>query len=276
MACTDADFAYLRSIVLEQSSNALEPSRDYLFESKLQHLLNQAGHETLQQLVAALRRQPNLGLRRSIAEAMTVNETSFFRDRASFDLMRLELIPALIRGRASSRSLRLCSAACSSGQETYSLAMILLEYFPELRDWKVEILGTDISSEVIARAQAGRYQRIEVNRGLPARFLHKYFQPVGDEWDIVPQVKSSCRFQQRNLCSDPVLAEKFDLILLRNVMLYFPAEARRLLLLNIHQALAADGFLILGSSEQPDLPSHFQATVARDTCYHKPLCGQPG
>jgi chemotaxis protein methyltransferase CheR len=276
MASTDADFAFLRSIVLEQSSNALEPSRDYLFESKLQDLLNQAGHETLQQLVAALRRQPNPALRRSIAEAMTVNETSFFRDRASFDFMRLELIPALIRRRESARSLRLWSAACSSGQETYSLAMMLLEYFPELRGWKVEILGTDISSEVIARAQAGRYQRIEVNRGLPARFLNKYFQPVGDEWDIVPQVKSICRFQQRNLCSDPILAEKFDLILLRNVMLYFPAEARRHLLLNIHYALAADGFLILGSSEQPDLPSHFQATVARDTCYHKPLCGQPG
>ena len=275
MACTDADFAFLRSIVLEQSSNALEPSRDYLFESKLQDLLNQAGHETLQQLVAALRRQPNPALRRSIAEAMTVNETSFFRDRASFDLMRLELIPALIRRRESARSLRLWSAACSSGQETYSLAMMLLEYFPELRGWKVEILGTDISSEVIARAQAGRYQRIEVNRGLPARFLNKYFQPVGDEWDIVPQVKSICRFQQRNLCSDTILAERFDLILLRNVMLYFPAEARRLLLLNIYYALAADGFLILGSSEQPDLPSHFQTTVARNTCYYEPLADQP-
>lgn len=271
MACTDADFAYLRSIVFEQSSNALDPSRDYLFESKLQHLLNQGGHESLPQLVAALRRQRNPALRLSIAESMTVNETSFFRDRAPFDLMRVELIPALIRRRESARSLRLWSAACSTGQETYSLAMMLLEHFPGLRDWKVEILGTDISSEVITRAQAGRYQQIEVNRGLSARFLHKYFQPIGDDWEIVPQVKSICHFQQRNLCGGPVLDEPFDGILLRNVMLYLSPEARRLLLLNVHRLLATDGFLILGSSEQPDLPSHFQAAVARNTCYYKPL-----
>src|SRR5579875_1873872 len=128
MACTDADFAYLRSVVMEHSSNTLDASRDYLFESRLTSLLKTTGHETLDGLVAALRQQPDPGIQRSIAEAMTVNETSFFRDRQPFDLMQLELLPELIRQRAEVRRLRLWSAACSTGQEAYSLAMMLCEY----------------------------------------------------------------------------------------------------------------------------------------------------
>jgi chemotaxis protein methyltransferase CheR len=276
MACTDADFAYLRSVVFEQSSNALDVSRDYLFESRLHHLLRTTGFGTLDRLVAALRQQPDPAIKRSIAEAMTVNETSFFRDRAPFDLMQLELLPALIRQRASCRRLRLWSAACSTGQEAYSLAMLLSEHFPQLKEWKVEILGTDISAEVVARAQAGRYQRLEVNRGLPARYLLKYTQRTGDEWEIVPELKRICRFYQRNLCNGPILLEKYDGILLRNVMLYFSMETRRQLLLNLHRILAPDGFLILGSSEQPGLPDHFQPVLARSTCYHKPIAHKPG
>jgi chemotaxis protein methyltransferase CheR len=271
MACTDADFAFLRSVVLEQSSNTLDASRDYLFESRLRSLLQTAGFETVDRLVASLRRQPDLAIKRSIAEAMTVNETSFFRDRASFELMREELLPSLLRSRASSRRLRLWSAACSTGQEAYSLAMMLCEHFPQLPEWKVDIVGTDISADVIARAEAGRYGRLEVNRGLPARCLLKYMQRVDDEWQIIPAVKRICRFYQRNLCNQPMLGEQNDGILLRNVMLYFPLETRRELLQNVHRILAPDGFLILGSSEQPELPAHFQTVVANNTCYYKPI-----
>jgi chemotaxis protein methyltransferase CheR len=276
MACTDADFAYLRSVVYEQSSNTLDASRDYLFESRLHPLLCATGMGTLDRLVAALRQQPDAGIKRSIAEAMTVNETSFFRDRAPFDLMQLDLLPALIERRASRRRLRLWSAACSTGQEAYSLAMMLCEHFPRLREWEVEIVGTDISADVVARAQAGSYQRIEVNRGLPARFLLKYMQRSGDEWKIVPGVKSVCRFYRRNLCNGPMLMEKYDGILLRNVMLYFSRETRCQLLLNLHRILAPDGFLILGSSEQPALPEHFEPVLAHKTCYHRPINSKAG
>lgn len=271
MACTDTDFAYLRSVVYEQSANTLDASRDYLFESRLQCLLRSTGLRTLDNLVAALRRQPDHGIKRSIAEAMTINETSFFRDRAPFELLRTDLIPNLIRQRAASRHLRLWSAACSTGQEAYSLAMLLCEHFPELRDWRVEIVGTDISGKVVARAQAGRYQRLEVNRGLPARYLIKYFGRDGEEWQVAPELRRICHFHQRNLCNGPMLLEKYDGILLRNVMLYFSIETRKRLLLSIHRILEPDGFLILGSGEQPELSGHFRAVLARGSCYYTPI-----
>lgn len=274
MTCTEADFAYLRAVVLEQSANALDASRDHHFEARLQRLLKESGFAALDRLVAALRRQPDSTIKRCIAEAMTVNETSFFRDRAPFDLMRLELLPALIRRRASSRRLRLWSAACSTGQEAYSLAITLCEHFPQLRDWAVEILGTDISAEVVERAREGWYQRIEVNRGLPVRYLLKYMQRVGDEWQMVPSIRRLCQFRRRNLCNSLLLAEKYDVILLRNVMLYFSMDTRRQLLLNMHRLLESDGFLILGASEQPALPSHFEPVLVHNTCYYKPIAQQ--
>jgi chemotaxis protein methyltransferase CheR len=271
MTCTDADFAYLRSVVVEQSSNVLDASRDYLFEPRLQRLLDSTGLKTLDSLVAALRRQPDSAMKRSVAEAMTVNETSFFRDRTPFDLLQFELLPPLIRQRESERRLRLWSAASSSGQEAYSLAMLLREHFPQLKDWQVEISGSDISVEVINRAQAGRYQRGEVNRGLPASYLLKYMRQTGDEWEVIPELKRVCRFYHRNLCDGPMLLEKYDGILLRNVMLYFSKEARRQLLVDMHSMLHPDGFLILGSSEQPDQLDHFQAVLTANTCYYRPL-----
>lgn len=271
MACTDADFAYLRSVVYEQSANALDASRDYLFESRLSRVVESGGFATLGHLVDALRQRPNPAIRQSIAEAMTVNETSFFRDRAPFELMRLDLLPALIAGRTHTRRLRFWSAACSTGQEAYSLAMLLLEYFPLLRDWQVEIVGTDLSMDVVARAQAGLYRRMEVNRGLPARFLLKYAERVGDEWRMRPEVRRLCRFYRRNLTGGPAWMEKFDGVLLRNVMLYFPPETRRQVLMNVHRILAPDGFLILGSSEQPGMPEHFQLAMEHNTCYYRPL-----
>lgn len=271
MGCNDADFAYLRDVVFEYSSNALDRSRDYLFESRLNPVMKASGHKTLGSLVAALREKPDAAIKRSIADAMMVNETSFFRDRAPFELMRRELFPALIRTRAQSRRLRLWSAACSTGQEAYSLAMMLCESFPQFREWDVEINGTDVSASVVARARAGRYQRIEVNRGLPVNYRLKYTRQVGDEWEITSEVKRMCRFQQRNLCIGPLLGEKYDGILLRNVMLYFLPETRRALLMNIHRVLHPDGFLILGTSEQPDMPEHFEPEQANGTFYYKPI-----
>lgn len=271
MACTEADFAYLRSVVYEHSSNHLDESRDYLFESRLQTLLRTSGLKTLDHLVATLREQTDGVMKRSVAEAMTINETSFFRDRTPFELMRLNLLPELIRRREPARRLRLWSGACSTGQEAYSLAMMLCEEFPQIRDWNVEIIGTDIYGDVVSRAQAGRYQRIEVNRGLPARLLLKYMRREAEEWEVIPELKRMCRFYQRDLCNGPLPLEKYDGILLRNVMLYFSQETRHRVLLNLHRVLVPDGFLILGSSEQPGLPAHFQTVLTHNTCYYKPI-----
>jgi chemotaxis protein methyltransferase CheR len=270
MPCTNEDFVYLRSLVFEQSANVLDASRDYLFESRLQPLLQATGLETLDRLIAALRQQPGSSLKSFVAAAMTIKETSFFRDRTPFDLLRSELLPSLIKSRESIRRLRLWSAASSSGQEAYSLAMLLREHFPQLNDWQVEIVGTDISLEVIRRAQKGQYQKSEVSRGLPARYRIKFMRPCGDQWEIVPELRQMCRFHQRNLCDGPLPFENYDVILLRNVMIYFAPEARIRLLRDVHRLLPPDGALILGSSEQPDLPDHFRPVFKGSACYYQP------
>ena len=271
MMASATDFEYLRAVVMRNSGNQVDPSRDYLFESRLQRLLRARGLQTLDQLVAALRTDAGSTLQRSVAEAMTINETSFFRDTATFDLLRDELLPALIASRGATRTLRFWSAASASGQEAYSIAMLLREHFPQLATWKIDILGTDLSVEMVERASAGRFQRIEVNRGLPARFLVKYMVRTGDEWEVAPDIKRVCRFQQRNLVQSVPWMETFDVIFLRNVMIYFPAETRRQVLLTMHRSLACDGMLFLGLSEQPRMDSHWQTILTPKTVWYKPL-----
>jgi chemotaxis protein methyltransferase CheR len=271
MLSSDADFAYLRAIVLEESANVLDPSRDYLFESRLQSLLHDTGLKSIHRLACALREKSGSALRRPVAEAMTVKETSFFRDASAFELLEVELLPALIRQRDSVRRIRLWSAACSSGQEAYSLAMLVREQFRSLSSWQVEIFGSDISREMIRRARAGRYQKSELSRGLPALYRAKYMRACGDEWEVVPEIKKMCRFHERNLCDGSLPLEKYDGILLRNVMLYLPDEVRRSLLLEVHRMLPADGFLMLGASEQPGLPEHFQVELNANACWYRPL-----
>jgi len=188
--------------------------------------------------------------------------------------LRTELLPKLIEARRMQRGLRFWSAACSSGQEGYSLAMLMLEHFPMLVNWNIRIEGTDLSSEVVGRAQAGRYPRIEINRGLPARFIVRYFDHVGEHWEIKPEVRKLCNFRQANLCAPQLpfnrSTDRFDVIFLRNVMLYFSHETRKTLLAGIHRLLAPDGILFLGSSEQPADASIWTAALAGGTCYFRP------
>jgi chemotaxis protein methyltransferase CheR len=271
MTASPLDYEYPRTIVMRNSGNQVDPSRDYLFESRLQGLLRNRGMQSLSQLVSALRSGPGAALERSVAEAMTINETSFFRDTATFDYLRETLLPALIENRRDTRSLRFWSAASSSGQEAYSIAMMLREHFPLLSGWRIDILGTDLSAEMVSRSAAGRYQRIEINRGLPARFLVKYLVRTGDEWEIHPDIKRLCRFQQRNLCQPAIAPDKFDVVFLRNVMIYFPQETRHQVLLTMHRALPPDGILFLGLSEQPRMDSHWQTMLTPKTVWYKPI-----
>jgi chemotaxis protein methyltransferase CheR len=271
MSSSSIDYDYLRSVVMRNSGNQVDPSRDYLFESRLQRLLRDRGLQSLSQLVSALRADVGPTLQRSVAEAMTINETSFFRDTATFDLLREQLLPAIIASRQTIRTLRFWSAASSTGQEAYSIAMMLREHFPLLAGWKIDILGTDLSAEMIERASVGRYQRIEINRGLPARFLVKYLVRTGDEWEVSPDIKRLCRFQQRNLCQSSIMPETFDIIFLRNVMIYFPQETRHQVLLNMHRSLAHDGILFLGLSEQPRMDTHWQTMLTPKTVWYKPI-----
>lgn len=265
------DFGFLRQIVYGLSQNVLDPSRDYLFETRLSKLLRNEGMSHLGELVHHLRQKKNPALERAVAEAMTINETSFFRDGRPFELLRTELLPKLIEGRRTARALRFWSAACSTGQEAYSIAMLMREHFPLLTNWTIRVEGTDICSDVVDRAKSGSYHRIEMNRGLPARNIVRYFDHIGEEWIVKPEVRQMCNFRKANLCQQPLpFTDKFDVIFLRNVMLYFSHETRRALLAEVHRLLAPDGVLFLGSSEQPADPTIWTPVLAGGTCHFKP------
>jgi chemotaxis protein methyltransferase CheR len=183
-------------------------------------------------------------------------------------------LPKLLESRRNMRSLRIWSAACSTGQEAFSTGMLLLEHFPQLANWNVRIEGTDISNEVVHRCQSGTYHRIEMNRGLPARNIVRFFDHHGEDWTVKPELKKLCNFRQANLCGiqppfSPPL-DRFDVIFLRNVMLYLSLETRKKLLAHVHRLLAADGILFLGSSEQPADPGIWTPVLAGGTCYYRP------
>jgi chemotaxis protein methyltransferase CheR len=265
------DFPFLRETVYRFSQNVLDPSRDYLFETRLSRLLRNQGMTQLEELVDHLKLRKNPALERAIAEAMTINETSFFRDGRPFELLRSELLPKLIDARRLTRTLRFWSAACSTGQEAYSCAMLLREHFPSLATWNVRIEGTDISSEVVARARQARYHRIEMNRGLPARNLVRYFARDGEDWVAREEIRQLCTFREANLSQMPLpFHERFDVIFLRNVMLYFSHDTRRTLMAAVHRLLAPDGILFLGSAEQPSDPTLWDAVLAGGTCHFRP------
>jgi chemotaxis protein methyltransferase CheR len=274
MGCSDSDYAYLRQLVLAQSANLIDPSRNGLFESQLQPMVTEAGASTLEDFVSILRVDRTPQLHSAVAEAMTINETSFFRDGTPFELLRGTILPALIEKNSATRRLRLWSAASSTGQEAYSLAMLIAEHFPELASWDVKIVGTDISRQVIEYARRGRYGRLEVNRGLPARLLVKYMTRDGDEWEIAPALRSMCEFRCANLCAPLPELPIFDLVMLRNVLLYFPQQDRSCLFSDVYRQMTPDGYLLLGSAEQAeDSTNLFRVEFGQGCYFYRPAPG---
>jgi len=267
----NADYAYLRGVVYRHSRNVLESAHDHLFQTRLSGLLRRHGITNLHELVCLLRSPGNSRLEHVITEAMTINETSFFRDCRTFEALRTEVLPTLIESRLAARRLRVWSAACSTGQEAYSLAMLIREHFPLLSAWEIRIEGTDISADVVERACLGRYHRIEMNRGLPARLLVRYFDRSGEDWVVKPSIASLCRFRQANLCAPLPFQHSFDLVLLRNVMIYLSMEARLSLLAAIRRLTAPDGYLVLGSAEQVPDRSAWTTVLSSGSTYHRPL-----
>lgn len=270
MPCNETAYAFLRQFILRRSENLIDPSRNDLFEARLYRLLQTQGMTDLDELVRKLRLGVDPALDRAVVEAMTINETSFFRDQTPFELLRRKLLPQLIGRRSAQRSLRFWSAACASGQEAYSLAMLIRSDFPQLTGWKIEIVGTDISAEMIRRAHAGRYQRMEINRGLPARLMLKYFSRDGEEWVVVSELRTVCRFQQKNLSHASPAPDQYDGILMRNVLFYFSDATQKRILRYAHTALRQDGFLILGSSEQATGHDLWRPTLDENICYYTP------
>lgn len=241
---------FVRELVARQAAVVLGPEKGYLAESRLLSLAKEKGHASVNDFVTWLRTVSDAGLRRRVVEAMTTNETSFFRDSHPFEGLRKCIIPGLIERRAQQRSLSIWSAACSTGQEPYSIAMLLKEYFPSLSNWNVRILASDLCTGILDRARAGRYGQLEVNRGLPAAMLLKFFQRDGLDWQIDESVRKLVQFQQFNLAADPWPAlPQMDIVFLRNVLIYFDMPTKQQILAKIRRLLRPDGYLFLGGAE---------------------------
>ncbi len=253
MPASSLSFQYVRDFVYRQAAIVLDDGQGYLVDSRLGALAQREGYSSVDDLVGTLRRgEPaGLGLQTKVLEAMTTNETSFFRDITPFEALRKKVLPELLAARAATRGLRIWSAAAATGQEPYSLAMLLRENMPQLDTWNVGILGTDINNAVLDRAREGRYRQLEVNRGLPAPLLLKYFQRDGIDWCIAPEIKRLTHFQQLNLLAPWNNVGACDVIFLRNVLIYFDTPTRKQILSRVRATLRPGGYLFLGCAESP-------------------------
>jgi len=249
MAMTAKTFEYVRQLVLTRSAIVLEPGKEYLVESRLLPLAKVHGFADLDSFVDAMAANSFNTMHRQAVEAMTTNETSFFRDIHPFDALRTSIIPELITRKSASRQLNIWCAAASTGQEPYSLAMLLREHFPVLASWKVTFIATDLSTQVLAKARSGRYGQLEVNRGLPAPLLVKYFTKDGTEWVVKDELRNMIDYRELNLIENWPAMPTLDLVMIRNVLIYFDVPTKKKILGNIRQRLAPHGYLMLGGAE---------------------------
>ena len=246
---TDQDFDFIRKLLQSRSAIALDADKQYLVEARLTPVVRSLNLGSITELVSQLRVQPSNGVVTQIVEAMVTTETSFFRDVHPFETLRKTVLPRLMGLRRDQRRLNIWCAACSTGQEPYSVALLIREHFPELRGWNVALLATDLSRETLARARQGRFSQIEVNRGLPAALLIRHFTQHGTSWEISADLRGMVDFQELNLAQPwPALAA-MDLVLLRNVMIYFDVEMKKAILARLARVLRPDGYLILGGAE---------------------------
>jgi chemotaxis protein methyltransferase CheR len=245
---TPTDYEYLRKFLKERSGLDLSPDKQYLVESRLLPLARKASLPGIPDLVLKIRNGDGR-LATDVVEAMTTNETFFFRDKIPFDHLRDSIVPGLIQARAARKSLRIWSAASSTGQEPYSIAMCLKEMGAALAGWRIEIVATDLSQEVLEKSKAGLYSQFEVQRGLPIQLLMKYFTQVGDVWQLNADVRAMVQYRQLNLLQDFSHLGTFDVIFCRNVLIYFDQDTKAVIFERMAKSLEADGTLLLGAAE---------------------------
>lgn len=263
MSLSLSDFNYVSAMVRREAAIVLAPGKEYLVEARLIPVARQVGAASVADFLADLQRRPNPDHQRQIIDALTTNETSWFRDREPFLALTDAVLPELVKARAATHQLRLWSAASSSGQEAYSLAMTLQEALPT--GWSYEIVGSDISTEMVKRAQAGEYSQVEVNRGLPATQLVQYFERAGAHWRVLPSLRRNVSFRLMNLTTSLPSMPPFDVIFLRNVLIYFDVAMKRTVLRNVARLLRPDGWLFLGAAE---------TTIGIDDNYERVAAGR--
>ena len=245
---TPPDYEYLRKLLKDHSGLDLSADKQYLIESRLLPLSRKSGLPGISELVQKMK-VGSPALVAQVVEAMTTNETFFFRDKVPFDHFRDSIMPEIIKARAARKSIRIWCAAGSTGQEPYSLAMCLKEMSAALAGWRVEIIATDLSQEVLEKSKAGVYSQFEVQRGLPIQLLVKYFKQNGELWQISPEIRAMVQHRQLNLLHDFSSLGTFDVIFCRNVLIYFDQDTKINIFGRLAKIMEADGFLVLGAAE---------------------------
>lgn len=245
-----AVFEFFSDLLRRESGMQLSPEKSYLLESRLLPLAQDQGVAGVEALAALLRRgQDNRALCQAVIEAMVTHESSFFRDVRPFEILRDVVLPQLLARQTENKHIRIWSAACAGGQEIYSIAMLLQEMSEKLSGWKIDLLATDVSRDILRQAEKGRYTQFEVQRGLPVKLLVKYFHQAGESWTVSDEIKNMVFFRHVNLLFPPADLGRFDVVFCRNVLMYLEASARVRVLQNLHRVTKRHGTLFLGGAE---------------------------
>lgn len=265
------DFDYLRQLVHERSAIVLEPGKEYLALSRLEPVARGAGLTSIGELVATLRTERTPGrLTDAVIDAMTTNETSWFRDVHPYDSFRTAVLPDVLERKRATRTFSIWSAACSSGQEPYSLAMVLRDYLADVDQWNVRIHATDLSQTMVERTRAGRYTQLEVNRGLPAQLLVRHFERDGTHWQVNDALRRMVSVATHNLSVPWPPMGPFDVVLLRNVLIYFDVPTKQEILRQVRRVLTPGGWLLLGGSETTlNLDETFERVPVGKTVWYR-------
>lgn len=243
------EFDFIADVLKNRSGLSLSKDKTYLLESRLNPIARENGYDNLSGLMTALRTRPSEELLRAVTDAMTTNESFFFRDKTPFNLFENIMLPALLKSRANKRKIRIWCAAASTGQEPYSLAIVIKELAAKLAGWQFEIIGTDICEAVLDKARDGVYSQFEVQRGLPIQLLVKYFEKHGEAWRVKPDIKKMVTYRNFNLLKSFTGLGEFDIIFCRNVLIYFDQPTKKDIFQRLRGNVPGDGFLVLGAAE---------------------------
>ncbi|MGV7222499.1 MAG: CheR family methyltransferase [Nitrospinales bacterium] len=249
MSLTLQDFNFLRQLIQERSGIVFGPGKEYLVETRLAPIIKTRPIQSINDLVDNLRTQENKELLDKVIDALTTNETYFFRDIHPFEALKEKVIPMLLNKRQKNQKLNIWCGATSSGQEAYSIAILIREYFPQLKDWEINIMATDISLDMVERSTTGRFSQLEMDRGLPTNHKINYFDRRGSEWEAKPIIKDMIRFSRFNLSEPFPLLPLMDIVFMRNVLIYFGIQMKKVILAEIIEIMRKDGFLFLGGAE---------------------------
>ena len=256
MPLSPSEFEQIRKIVQESSGIVLDPGKQMMVEQKLKAVAEELGKGSPDAVAREVISSPRSSTSQSLVEALITPETGFFRDNRSFMALKEAVLPSLIEKRAATRTLNLWSAGCSSGQEPYSILMMMQENFPQLKGWTIRFIASDISTKVLSKAREGSYSQLEMNRGLPAPLLLKYFQKSGLQWQLKPALRSMVEFRDLNLVKPWPPLPSMDIIFMRNVLVYFQPDTKRKILEQVAGKMNKDGYLFMGLAEIPMTPDN--------------------